>query len=367
MTAPCLKRLDADCFRAHPAWAKRAFAYRLVHLLTPKPLTKRLPKGLRLALIAPGVEIPPGVELPPGVVVSPGAEVPPGWSSEIVAPPGITIPPGTVFPPGWSPGDPLPDGVTLDPGATFPPGWSPGDPLPPGAIPPGTLPPGVETTGPTPPTYVAPWEPGPINPPGIHIPVAGEVITVVTGGNPDGYAFIAGTWAYCQAATSSQSKDVTCASDQYGQCARDFFGTKYIYRCWYSFDLSTIPAGNTCLSAILTLGGYVNAQGTVVVQEGTQGDLLLTTDFKAFAGVGFATATWQVSGAGGTNLNQFTFNAAGLTYLEGAFGGRAQLCGREYDHDYLNKDPGSGIYNNGVYYSEATDEALRPILTITHA
>ena len=73
--APCLKQLDADCFRSHPGWAKQALAYRLVHLLTPKPLTKRLPKGLRLALIAPGVDLPPGLELPPGVVQS-GATVP---------------------------------------------------------------------------------------------------------------------------------------------------------------------------------------------------------------------------------------------------------------------------------------------------
>jgi len=160
----CLKRIDAECFRAHPAWAKRAFAYRLVHLLTPKPLTKRLPKGLRLALVAPGVEIPPGVELPPGVVVSPGAEVPAGWTAGDPAPYGVTIPPGTVFPPGWTPGDPLPDGVTLDPGATFPPGWTPGDPLPTGAIPPATYPPGVDPseTGPTPPLYVEPWSPGPV-------------------------------------------------------------------------------------------------------------------------------------------------------------------------------------------------------------
>lgn len=117
MSTPCLKRLDANCFRARPAWAKQAFAYRLVNLLTPKPLTKRLPKGLRTALLAPGVMMPPGVELPPGTVIAPGAEIPAGWTT--------------------------------------------GDPLPPGAIPPGAIPPGAEATGVTPPGYVAPWEPGP--------------------------------------------------------------------------------------------------------------------------------------------------------------------------------------------------------------
>jgi len=319
---PCLKRLDADCFRARPAWAKQAFAYRMVHLLTPKALTKRLPKGLRTALLAPGVEMPPGVDLPPGVVVGPGGEIPAGWT--------------------------------------------PGDPLPPGAIAPGTAPPGVEATGPTPPAYIAPGEPGPISPPGIH-PAPAEVTTVIIGGNPDGYLFIAGSWAYCKAATTAQSGNVTVAYDQYGQCARDFFGTKYIYRSWYSFDLSSIPAGKACLSATLTLGGYLNAHSTVSIQEGTQGDYLLMSDLQAYAGVGFATATWQVSGAGGTNLNEFTFNAAGLSYLQTAFGGRAQLCGREYDHDYLNVSPGmTEVYNNGVYYSESTDAALKPTLTISY-
>ena len=122
---PCLKHLDADCFRARPAWAKQAFAYRIVHLLTPKALTKRLPKGLRRALLAPGLVIPPGVEMPPGVVVGPGGEIPAGWT--------------------------------------------PGDPLPPGAIPPGETPPGTEATGITPPTFVAPGEPGPVTPPAGHI------------------------------------------------------------------------------------------------------------------------------------------------------------------------------------------------------
>lgn len=117
---PCLKRIDANCFQSRPHWAKQAFAYRLVHLLTPKRLTKKLPRGIRRALLAPGVMLPPGVELPAGIVVAPGAEIPTGWTA--------------------------------------------GDPLPPGAIPAPVAPPGVDETGATPPQYVAPWEPGPARP-----------------------------------------------------------------------------------------------------------------------------------------------------------------------------------------------------------
>jgi len=119
---PCTQGLDEDCFKAMPVWAKQAFAYRLLMLITPKQLTKRLSRRLFRLILPPGVLIPPGVEPPPGMVV----------------------PPGSVFPPGWTTGDPLP----------------------PGTIPPGTLPPGTDQTGTTPPLYTAPWSPGPVSTPG---------------------------------------------------------------------------------------------------------------------------------------------------------------------------------------------------------
>ena len=128
---PCAKGLTPACFAAHPAWARKAFAYKLLHVMLPKQLTKKLPVSLRLALVPPGVEIPPGVVLPPGAVV----------------------PPGTVFPPGWTPGDPAPPGVQLPPAIS---------PVPPGS-------------GALPPLYVQPFEPGPAHGPapgpGISPPV----------------------------------------------------------------------------------------------------------------------------------------------------------------------------------------------------
>ena len=132
----CKEGLTQKCFAECPEWAKKAFWYRMLHLLIPAGITRRLPKGLGEALIAPGVEIPPGVIFPPGTTISPGTVVPPGWSPADPVPPGITIEPGASFPPGWSPTDPVPPGITIEPGASFPPGWSPGDPLPPGMLPP---------------------------------------------------------------------------------------------------------------------------------------------------------------------------------------------------------------------------------------
>lgn len=161
--SPCQKRLDAECFRAHPAWAKQALAYRLVNLFTPKQLTRRLPKILRAALIAEGVAVPPGLVLPDGTVVAPGTVLPAVYYGGDPVPDGIFISPGTVFPPGWTPGDPLPEGVTLDPGAQFPEGWTPPDPAPDGLYPTPSIPPEAMASGPAPPAYAAPWEPGPVS------------------------------------------------------------------------------------------------------------------------------------------------------------------------------------------------------------
>lgn len=130
----CKDGLTPRCFEECPEWAKRAFACRLLHLLTPGKITNRLARGLEEALIAPGVDIPSVIIFPPGTTFPPGTIFPPGWSAGDPAPAGIVIPPGTTFPPGWSTGDPLPPGIIFEPGATFPPGWSPGDELPPGVL-----------------------------------------------------------------------------------------------------------------------------------------------------------------------------------------------------------------------------------------
>jgi hypothetical protein len=115
---PCADGLTKECFRAYPAWARQAFAYKLLHILLPKQLTKNLPRGLNLPLVPPGIVLPPGVELPPGTIIAPDVSFPPGWT------PGDLPPPGVITPPGVSPTPP--------------------------------------ESGDTPPLYVEVWEPGPI-------------------------------------------------------------------------------------------------------------------------------------------------------------------------------------------------------------
>ena len=158
---PCDDGLTKECFRAYPAWARQAFAYKLLHILLPKQATKNLPRGLNRALIAPGANLPPGLILPPGSVVNPDASFPPGWTPGDIQPPGVIISPGTIFPAGWTPGDPPPEGVIIPEGTIFPDGWTPGDPMPEGVI----IPEGIsltpEDTGAAPPLYVEVFEPGP--------------------------------------------------------------------------------------------------------------------------------------------------------------------------------------------------------------
>ena len=170
---PCQERLDAECFRKHPAWARRALAYRLLHLLTPKQLTRRLPRGLRLALVAAGVDVPAGLALPDGTVVAPGTVLPSAWSVGDPVPPGVIITTGTVFPAGWTVGDPVPEGVTLEPGATFPADWKSPDTLPLGMMPAPQISPETVASGVAPATFVEPWQPGPTNQPGRSSPVGG--------------------------------------------------------------------------------------------------------------------------------------------------------------------------------------------------
>jgi len=116
---PCARGLTSECFRRYPQWAKQALATRLLHAITPKQLTKRLPPSLNKAFIVPGMSFPPGVgagDFPPGAIITPGTVFPPGWTAGDPLPPGATSPPTTapetpgasVVPPSYlGPGAPI--------------------------------------------------------------------------------------------------------------------------------------------------------------------------------------------------------------------------------------------------------------------
>jgi hypothetical protein len=379
-----------------------ALAYRLVHLLTPKPLTKRLPRALQRPLVFPGITIPPGLDFPPGVIATPAAEIPPDWSPGDPPPPGIHIPWGVFFPPGWTPGDPLPPGITIDPlaffgdgwrpgdplppgvilapGASFPIGWRPGDPLPPGitinpsiAIPDGWSPPsprpqccftppalpsGVDLTGPTPPMYVFPWEPGTIHSPGIISIVAG--LYTIGADSTDGIVAKSGYgWDTIHDAESGHFSNASAPYSREATKVYNFTDNGYtITRSFFIFDLTAVPI-KMPKSVTLQLTEYVQHDTGVSVHKGTQQGRPYNYDYDSFEPQIFGNATWQ------DGVNLIAFNLYGIAYIASVLGSQAKLCIREYDHDYLDIAPtGYKNYRNGCHYSETTNPDHRPKLLI---
>ena len=126
--------LHPDLYKRNPLWFKGAIAYRLLRIMTPKPLTRRLPGILRRPLLQLGFAFPPGWVLgdilPPGLYLPVGVDFPPGWKPGDPLPDGAIIDTTMLFPDWWIPGDPVPDFVIVPLAAYFPPGWTTGDPLP---------------------------------------------------------------------------------------------------------------------------------------------------------------------------------------------------------------------------------------------
>lgn len=324
MPEPCSERLDAECFKANPQWARQAFAYRLLHLLAPPQITRRLPRGLGKALIGPGAVLPPGMDLPPGTVVPPGGTVPPDWK--------------------------------------------PGDPLPPGTMPPPETPPGTGDTGTTTPSYLDPAGPGPTHKPSPPPPVT-QVTVDIHSLATDGCVTIWGAdWTAARNAPTGYT--VSTGDERLSQAhqANNLAGTYYVNRSFFVFDLSAIPPAADILSATFTLLAYGSAYSTVSVQEGQQHEPLVTADFDAFTGSAFAAITWELGGGGADKINTFTLNPAGLAYLKSKFGTKAKLCTREHAHDYLNvsPDPPPTQFACGCYYKETSPAENTPTLHITY-
>ena len=98
MAGECNDGLNKKCFDAHPKWARQAFAYRLLHTIVPKQLSKNLPRAFKIPLIFRDIIISPDVTLPPGSLVGPGSEIFSGWQ------PGDPLPPGVYWSPVLPPG-----------------------------------------------------------------------------------------------------------------------------------------------------------------------------------------------------------------------------------------------------------------------
>jgi len=287
-----------------------------------------------LIMFPPAEDIPSPADIPPGTII----------------PPGAVIPPGTVFPPGST----SPRGVPRAPG------W--GEVLPPSIITPPVYPPGGVMPGPGPRT--APPCEGDLK--GTKL-IAYE--TTITGNDSDGNI---DNWDSTFALARNQVENPT-AYDHYPHRNKatlirwNDWGIE-ITRSFFDFDLSSIPAGAIITAVSLVVQGYVQHDTQVTIQQGTQHIPLVDADFDNFSGVYFGKITWDADAGGVPVANTFTFNAAGIAYIQSVVAGTAKLCMRDYDYDSANHDPGGTGYDheNGCYYADTGSADSRPKITISY-
>ncbi|MBW2091447.1 MAG: hypothetical protein JRI34_04890 [Deltaproteobacteria bacterium] len=292
-----------------------AFAYRLLCMLAPPAITRRLQKYLAEAVAYPG----------------------------IVFPPGFTYEPGMVFPAGF----------------VFPPGWLPGDPLPPGILPPGIN--WDDPSGATmPPDYLAPWQPGPID----RSRTSGGVTleTYVFYSNlSDGYVKCEGAgWQACHDAVNGTLVDINVGAAFNAFCSQYYDASfSHIYRSFYDFDLSSLP-DRTPVEVFLRIYNDYDSESSVCVQASTHDIPLSLSGYSAFSGSFFDHIPWSA----GENI--FSFNASGISFIKSRIGAIAKLCLREYIMDYLNVDTSTRYwYHNGGAFRNHADPTRWPALTVT--
>lgn len=204
---PCVRALDHECFRAHPEFARRALAYRLLHLLIPPDIARLLPKKLSDPLVAPGVEVPLGAVFPPGTVIVPRCD----------------------FPAGWRPED-------------EPPECAKSRPLPSLAM---------QVSGGNPNVFLSPGEPGtgqvhPPPGPAPSVPGSGTYYPAASG--DDGNWYGASGWS------------ITSSYLTFGDAAT------FAYNVWITFNGVEVPQGSTVTSAVLTFyNPYAEGVGNITI------------------------------------------------------------------------------------------------------
>ena len=133
---------------------------------------------------------------------------------------------------------------------------------------------------------------------------------------------------------------------------------KTITRDFFYYSLSGLSGSVTAVDECIY--GYTNNESNVSAQKGTQADTLTTADFDSFTGNYYAYVNWNIN-----QYNTLTYNAQGLSDVTDALGSTFKSCCREYTHDYLNSDPGTSNYRNGIYFADDTSGTKDPYLYVT--
>lgn len=288
------------------AMTKKEFAARLLFWLLPWPISKSLPRSLRIYYFGPG------------------GGPPPGFYDYWGRPLGFWFDPDN--PPSPDQWPDMPDGP-----------WNPYDPYTPG--------------------------PGPDG--GSKPIVIGDTYTI-TSSTSDGMVFNGwgAVWLTVRNAASGIEVQNALTNHEAAMQASLLAGDYGVGRSFFYFDLSSIPAGVVVHTAILKLAGFGFAASRVCVQEGSQADPLTVDDFNAFSiNLAGLSSLWSLFDNGDVHINEITLNSVGITSVQEKIGiGVVKFACREYDHDFLNSVP-DARYRNGCYYiEEVTQEKPRLII-----
>lgn len=186
------------------------------------------------------------------------------------------------------------------------------------------------------------------------------------------------SWANFRGATLyTVVRNFTGTSNYAGQISRTA-GTaprwEDIYRAFYTFNTSTIGAGQAVSAATLSLRGYnsnedgITGDDSLAVVAFTPANMNTVTDaeFNAFGTTSFASIafadfkTWE-------NINVLTFNAAGIAHIKMT---APTGVGTEIGADATNTEPGgttAGEIFYQVYNADNTGTTNDPKLTVTYA
>jgi len=176
----------------------------------------------------------------------------------------------------------------------------------------------------------------------------------------DGYiSNSSGSWAGVHDGTSGTA----VSTDSYKSSAayvgwNSTNSTYYIFRSFFEFNTSSIPANAIIQSVVFKWYGYSSSNGTICFQKSTHSNPLTGTDFDNFTGSYYATATITLN-----QYNSIPFNAQGIADI--VKGGITKICAREYNHDYLNSANTDHVnYGAGCYYADSSTN--KPYLEITY-
>jgi len=166
-------------------------------------------------------------------------------------------------------------------------------------------------------------------------------------------------WATARNATTGTLDKVTTENQRVFSLKS---GNYYIQRGFMAFALTSIPASATITAVSLRL---LEGSGTGIdtyIDLGTQSDTLVADDYNNVTDTSYATYT----GIGSPQLENLTFNAAGIAKVQELIGSTLKLCLRdEFDHTnsaVIGNENENALWKNITYATENQ----RPLLTVTY-